>query len=122
MGEEKVTLWQRLSVFSLEFAYKGGILSETTTQLTSLLGCELNYISSPALLVTVIFIYCNHRASMKLFINTSPRKFEASLSLLYNKIPDPSLVVSTLVRTQDSECGTLHRDIPWRVKEADVYH
>jgi hypothetical protein len=81
-----VTLWQRLSVFSLEVAYKGGIVSETTTQLPSLLGCELNYVSSPALLVTVIFTYCNHRASVKLFINISPRKFEVSLSF-YTRFP-----------------------------------
>jgi hypothetical protein len=33
-----------------------------------------------------------------------------SLSLLYNKIPDSLLVVSTRVRTQDSECGTLRKN------------
>jgi hypothetical protein len=109
-GEEKVTFWQRLSVFSLEVAYKGGIISETTTQLISLLGWELNYISSPALLIIIILTYCNHRALIKLLINTCPRKFEVSLSLLYNKIPDPSLVFSTRVRTQYPECGILHNN------------
>jgi len=97
-GEEEVT-WQSLSVFTLEVVYKRGILSQTATQLTSLLRCELNYICSPVLTATTIFTYCNHQASIKLFINAYPRKFELSSSLLYNKIPDPSLVVFTRVRT-----------------------
>jgi len=98
-GEEKCHYGSVFQYLVLKSLTRAGILSQTTTQLTSLLNCGLNYISSPVLTATTIFTYCNHQASIKLFINAYPRKFELSSPLLYNKIPDPSLVVFTRVRT-----------------------